>query len=195
VVYSYNRDEMISEFWKRFDVDEQNKFIEKARERVVNRIKMKHHPETEPNPDDDLIKNYTIDRILISFYHHAKQFYHEHETHSQSDAKYYSYYYTEEHEDGRRDYLREVPCLSTKNNPVINWYIDQFEDQLVRNAENISEHYKNWSKNFEDIFTLKARVDNALAGNSSEEISKLIAEIQRRNEIASLLEIIKGNGK
>lgn len=194
VVYSYNRNELINDFWNRFGLEEQKGFIiEEARKRVIKRIKKKYHPKDEPNPDDELIKNYIIDRILISFYHHAKQFYHEHETHSESDAKYSAYYFIKENENGSREYLREIPPLSKKNNPVINWYIDQFESQLVGNAENISKHYKKWKEDFEETFTLKERVDEARSGNDKDKILKLIREIQIRNEIASRLKKRGGN--
>ena len=188
VLFSYDRDELINKYWDRFDKTVQEAIIEKARERVIKRIKKKYHPETEPKPDDEQIKNYMIDRILISFYHHAKQFYHEHETHSESDGKYISYYYSKERENGSREYLREPPSLLTKNNPVINWYINQFENQLVGNAENISKHYKKWSEDFEDVFSLKKRVAKVREGDKGEDLLNLIREIQLRNYIASQLE-------
>ncbi len=188
VLYSYDRDDLISKYWNRFDKTDQDAIIEKARERVIKRIKKKYHPEIEPNPDNEQIKNYMIDRILISFYHHAKQFYHEHETHSESDGKYISYYYSKEWENGNREYLRKAPSLLTKNNPVIDWYINQFENQLVGNAENISKHYKKWSEDFEDVFSLKKRVAKAREGDNGEDLLNLIREIQLRNYIASQLE-------
>ena len=179
VVYSYDRKKLTSDYWGRFGEEEQNEIIKEAREWVINCIK-ESHPNTDPNPDDELIKNYTIDRILISFYHHAKQFYHEHETHSESDAKYMSYYYSEEDKEGHREYLREAPSLSTKNNPVINWYLNQFEKHIVGNAENISKYYNRWSKDLEDTFSLKGRVTKALTGSDRETIVYLINEIQLR---------------
>lgn len=187
VIYSYNRTELINDYWNRFEEEEQKEIIEKVRGRVIKQIKMKYHPKIAPNPNDELIKNYIIDRILISFYHHAKQFYHEHETHSESDAKYNAYYYSEEREDGSRDYLKETPSLSKKNNPVINWYIDQFERRIIENAETISKYYKEWSIVFKDTFNLKSRYAKAQAGNNSDEILDLVGEIQIRNHTVSQL--------
>lgn len=186
VVYSYDRDKLIKDYWGRFENGDLQKIIANARERVISRIKKKYPSAPEPNPDDVLIKNYMIDRILISFYHHAKLFYHEHETHYDSDGKYISYYYTNEHENGVRDYLREAPSLSKKNNPVINWYIEQFEERIVENAENISRHYKNWSAEFEGTLWLKRRVNNALKENSINDILYLIGEIRSRKEILAV---------
>lgn len=182
VVYSYDRIKLIDDYWNRFDDNEQKRILDNSRHRVINRIKKKYPNTKDPNPDDVLIKNYTIDRILISFYHNAKLFYHEHETHKDSDARLRAYYYTKELEDGSREYLVDIPSLVTKNNPVINWYIDQFEKQLVGNAENISVHHKRWSKDLEDTFDFKDRVTKAVSGNNTKDILMLIGEIRSKNQ-------------
>ena len=182
VVYSYNRNKLIEDYWNRFNDREYKRILDNLRHRLIDRIKKKYPNTINPDPDDELVKNYTIDRILISFYHNAKLFYHEHETHKDSDAKLRAYYYSKEYETGRREYLMGIPCLSIKNNPVINWYIDQFEKQLIGNAENISDHHKRWSKDLEDTFNLKRRVNKALDENNKQEILNLIGEITSKSQ-------------
>ena len=153
VVYSYDRDELIKRYYT-----------------LVGE---------EPGSDKE--KNDDIDWILISFYHHAKLFYHDHETDNDCDGKYTSYYYTDIHKDGTKEYLKEAPSLTTKNNPVINWYLDQFEKQIVHNAETISDFSRDWFPQIESFFDLKLRTKEALSGDDEEKIERVTKELQSWN--------------
>lgn len=153
VVYSYDRGKLIHNYWEQF--------VGAA----------------DTYSDSD--KNDRIDTILISFYHYAKQFYHRHETDSESDGKYTSYFYTE-HDDGSKEYLTTIPSLSTKNNPVINWYIEQFEKRIVENAEHVSEWFQNWLSQIEGYFVLKPTIKDVRKGNNDERILYCIEEIKIR---------------
>ena len=141
---------------------------------------------------------------MISFYHHAKGFYHEHEVQSQSDGKLIAYYYSKEHIDGHRDYLKVAPILSIKNNEAINWYLDQFERQFIGYAEEISKQHREFTKRID----LRRRSRNALISMSidaNEEIRKCLIEYkclqnetyQREGDtlpsIISLLNVAQGN--
>lgn len=172
VVYSYDRDELIEKYWRQIVVKEQDpgkidsveqEIINELRPKIVKRIASKHTLVGDSIPDEKQIKDYTVDRLLISFYHHAKLFYHEHETHNDSDGRYSSYYYSKEYDDGKRDYLKNIPSLLSKNNPVINWYIDQFEKRIVEDAETISKHYREWS----DLFDLGILFDSTFINEDS----------------------------
>ena len=187
VIYTYDRDKLKHDYWDVFlNSDEDRRVsIEKLKVRVHERIIKKYgHLITSGEdviPSDELIKDYVIDRILISFYHHAKGFYHEHEVQSQSDGKLVAYYYSKEHVDGHRDYLTAAPSLSNKNNEVINWYLDQFEEQFRGYAEEISKQHRDFNKRID----LRRRARNALISmrpNAADEIRKCLIEYKCINK-------------
>ena len=181
VTYSYDREKLKQEYWDVFfcSEDERTKAIDQLKvdvqKRIINKYKALIPSGMMVSPSDELIKDYVVDRILISFYHHAKGFYHEHEVQSQSDGKLVAYYYSKEHIDGHRDYLTTEPTLSNKNNEVINWYIDQFERQFIKYAENISKEHRDFSKRI----NLRRRSRNALVSTlpgANQEIRKCLVE-------------------
>lgn len=180
VTYTYDREELRRVFWNTFlkSEEERHASIEKLKKRLYSRIRKKYWASTSPPqnifPSDELVKDYVVDRILISFYHHAKGFYHEHEVQSQSDGKLVAYYYSKEYSDGHRDYLTEAPTLSTKNNEVINWYLDQFEKQFIGYAEEISKQHREFTKRI----NLRRRSRNAINNNNRIEIQKCLIEYQ-----------------
>lgn len=175
VTYTYNREELKRNYWDTFlsSENERRKAIEDLKVRLHDRIKKKYGAVKTP-PPDELIKDYLIDRILISFYHHAKGFYHEHEVQSQSDGKLKAYYYSKEYRDGHRDYLTAPPTLSIKNNEVINWYLDQYEEQFIGYAEEISKQHREFTKRI----NLRRRSRNALAKQDGVEIQKCLIEYE-----------------
>lgn len=186
VTYTYDREKLKNDYWSKFfDSDnDQSEAIEQVRNHIIKEYQLPvHSPEFEP-PSKEFIEDYIIDRILISFYHHAKGFYHEHEVQSQSDGKLIAYYYTKEYQDGRRDYITVAPTLSTKNNEVVNWFLDQFEKQFISYAERISKDHRDFSQRI----NLRRRSRNALASknsNADEEIRKCLIEysnIQKESE-------------
>lgn len=181
VTYTYDREKLKKDYWDVFlkSEDERTESISQLKIRVRDRIIKKYKTEIpsgeDISPSDDLIKDYVIDRILISFYHYAKGFYHEHEVQSQSDGKLKAYYYSKEYWDGHRDYLTSAPTLSTKNNEVINWYLDQFEQQFISYAERVSKDHRDFSKRI----NLRRRSRNALDSklqDADEEIRKCLIE-------------------
>lgn len=180
VTYTYDREELKRNYWDAFlnSEDERRMAIEALRVRLHNRIKKKYghllSSDREAQPSDELIKDYVIDRILISFYHHAKGFYHEHEVQSQSDGKLKAYYYSKEYQDGHREYLTAPPTLSIKNNEVINWYLDQYEKQFIGYAEEISKQHREFTKRI----NLRRRSRNALAKQDNVEIQKCLIEYE-----------------
>lgn len=178
VIYTYDRDELKRAYWSTFLDSEEKKqsAIDDLRNRLHARIIKKYWSPSSPTkdltPSEELVKDYVVDRILISFYHHAKGFYHEHEVQSQSDGKLVAYHYSKEYDDGHRDYLTEPPTLSTKNNEVINWYLDQFEKQFVGYAEEISKQHREFTKRIK----LRQRSRNALINQDYPEIRKCLIE-------------------
>ena len=84
--------------------------------------------------------------------------------------------------------MRELPSLYTKNNPVINWYLDQFERLIVKNAEDISEWARNWANQIDNYFNLKNKKETIETLNSTEELDQFTIEIQTRAAFPS-----KGN--
>ncbi len=181
VIYTYDRDALKQNYWNVFlnSERERRKSIEKLKARLHDRIIEKYGEASSSGkdalPSDELVKDYVVDRILISFYHHAKGFYHEHEVQSQSDGKLKAYYYSKEHSDGHRKYLTKAPTLSTKNNEVINWYLDQFEHQFIGYAEEISKQHREFTKRID----LRRRSRNALTStlpNAHDEIQKCLIE-------------------
>lgn len=151
VIYSYDREKLISNYYSIIAKD---------------------------SDDSDSEKNDNIDTLFISFYHYAKLFYHDHESDNECDGKYASYFYTQETPQGPKKYLSESPSLSTKNNPVINWYIDQFEKQIVSNAEDISQKLRDWTPQIEEYFKTKSSVSNALLGDNEDGIEKAVKKLQ-----------------
>ena len=93
---------------------------------------------------------------------------------SQSDGKLKAYYYSKEYCDGHRDYLTAPPTLSIKNNEVINWYLDQYEEQFIGYAEEISKQHREFTKRI----NLRRRSRNALAKQDSVEIYKCLIEYE-----------------
>lgn len=151
VIYSYDREKLINDYYTIIAKD---------------------------SDDSDSDKNDNIDTLFISFYHYAKLFYHEHESDNECDGKYASYFYTQETPKGPKKYLSEVPPLSTKNNSVINWYIDQFEKQIVSNAEDISQKLRDWTPQIEKYFKTKSIVNTALLGNDENDVEKAAKVLQ-----------------
>ena len=178
VTYTYDRDKLKQDYWNTFldSEEERRASIDNLKNRLRSRIIKKYWASTSPSkdvtPSDELVKDYVVDRILISFYHHAKGFYHEHEVQSQSDGKLVAYHYSKESNDGHRDYLTEPPTLSTKNNEVINWYLDQFEKQFVGYAEEISKQHREFTKRID----LRRRSRNAIKNQNRVEIKKCLIE-------------------
>lgn len=181
VTYTYDREKLKLDYWNVFlnsEVDRSksiNQLKVQVRDRIIKKYKTEIPSGEKVSPSNDLIKDYVIDRILISFYHYAKGFYHEHEVQSQSDGKLKAYYYSKEYWDGHRDYLTSAPTLSTKNNEVINWYLDQFERQFISYAERISKDHRDFSKRI----NLRRRSRNALESklpDADEEIRKCLIE-------------------
>lgn len=159
VIYSYDREKLINDYYAE--------------------IVLKNNPKLDIKTVSEQDKNQKIDKVLVSFYHLAKRFYHEHETDNESDVKYSSYNYDEvETNDVKvKKYLRTQPSLLTKNNPVINWYINQFEEQIVRNAETISGNLHEWTKPIEKFLALKTDVKLALDGGDASQINTCTREI------------------
>ncbi len=150
VIYSYDREQIINDYCSKIAGIDRSKV-------VVDEI---------------------IDALFISFYHYAKLFYHEHESDSECDGRYAAYYYTQETEEGPRKYLKVKPFLSTHNNPVINWYLDQFEKQIISNAENISQKLRDWTPLIEAYTKTPSDVKKAVNGNDEEQIERTVRSIQ-----------------
>ncbi len=187
VIYTYDREKLKQDYWNVFlnSNEERSESIKKLKVRVHDRIIKKYGhlitPGEDVTPSNELIEDYVIDRILISFYHHAKGFYHEHEVQSQSDGKLVAYYYSKEHVDGHRDYLTTAPSLSNKNNEVINWYLDQFEEQFRGYAEEISKQHRDFNKRI----NLRRRARNALKSmlpNAADEIRECLIEYKCKDK-------------
>lgn len=177
VTYTYDREKLKRDYWSKFfdSDDDLSAAIEQVRNHIIKEYKLPVHSPDFERPSKEFIEDYIIDRILISFYHHAKGFYHEHEVQSQSDGKLIAYYYTKEYPNGHRDYLTVAPTLSTKNNEVVNWFLDQFEKQFISYAERISKDHRDFSQRI----NLRRRSQNALANknsNADEEIRKCLIE-------------------
>lgn len=143
VIYSYDREQLINDYYSIIAQDRIN--------------------------DDDNKKNETIDTLFLPFYYFAKLFYHEHEVDTLGDGRYHSYFFTQKDKNSPKEYLREIPSLSSKNNPVINWYIDQFEERITNNAEDISRKLREWTPAIEDYFNIKEYLAKKLAGEKNEE--------------------------
>lgn len=166
VIYSYNRESLLNDFWCSFN--DNSKIIEILRHTFSIRISEKYSIKLTEPLDEECVKNHTIDWVLISFYHLAKFFYHEHEVHNDADAKLESYYYKEIDSHGRRTYLTEPPSLSTKNNPVINWYLDQYEKMFLQYAEKTSQDYRQRKFEIDEFLNLRKEI---LAAAYNEEAS------------------------
>lgn len=151
VIYSYDREKLISDYYSIIVKD---------------------------SNDSDSEKNDNIDTLFISFYHYAKLFYHEHESDNECDGKYASYFYTQETPHGPKKYLSEKPLLLKKNNSVINWYIDQFEKQIVSNAEDISQKLRDWTPQIKKYFEAKTIVNKALLGDNEDKIENATKVLQ-----------------
>ena len=163
VIYRYDRDQLLNDFWNSF-LDKENieETIDALRKVFSNRIKERYSIVLEKPLIDECVKNHTIDWLLISFYHLAKSFYHEHEVHDEADAKLESYYYKKIDSDGYRVYLTEPPSLSTKNNPVINRYLDQYEQMFINYAEQVSQDYRKRKADIDWFQTLRRDTFEAL---------------------------------
>lgn len=177
VIYSYNRDQLLDDFWLGFN---DSKIIDILRHTFSIRISEKYSIKLTEPLDEECVKNHTIDWILISFYHLAKCFYHEHEVHNDADAKLESYYYKEIDSEGHRTYLTEPPSLSTKNNPVINWYLDQYEKMFLQYAEKTSQDYRQRKIEIDEFLNLrKGTLDAVNDENASpDELSELIIKLR-----------------
>lgn len=134
VVYSYERDTIVQSFWSLFG-DQKAKAIKES----ISSTLMKQNNRKPTNYE---IENYPIDRILLSCYHHSKNFYHKHEVQEEADGKLEAYYFTLDDNNKKRHYLTNEPTLYPKNHNVINWYVDQFEKQFNRYAKRVSETYR-----------------------------------------------------
>ena len=175
VVYEYDRNDLINKYWSRFEENEQKEIIKNAAMWIIPRIKKEFNIVREIEPNDELIKNYIIDRILISLYQHVVQL---SNYDKEFENKYKLYYYEGERADGGLEYLREVPSISEENNPVIIWYIKQFEKHFVSQADFLSTLYYRWSEDLNNCLSLNKRVIKALGTNNTIEIANLIAEIR-----------------
>lgn len=105
-----------------------------------------------------------IDKLLGNMYHHAKSLYHEHEVRSNSteeaDAKLEAYYY-ELDKDGKKQYLNYQPTLSTHNNKVLCYFLNQFESRFKLLAETISKEYRQieyQANKFKDQFAIILKI-------------------------------------
>jgi len=98
--------------------------------------------------------------------------------HSEADAKLESYYYKEIAPDGHRVYLTEPPSLSTKNNPVINRYLDQYEQMFIDYAEQVSQSYRDRKVDIDEFLSLRKDTLEAL-NNEAPRKSDLIDMIIR----------------
>lgn len=189
VIYRYDRDQLLNDFWNNFlDKEIIEEAINTLRSTFSIRIKERYSIELKEPLSDECVKNHTIDWLLISFYHLAKSFYHEHEVHSDADAKLESYYYRKIDSKGCRDYLIEPPSLSTKNNPVINRYLDQYEQMFLNYAEKISQDYRQRKNDIEDFLTLRKNIIAVLDKDNPTptELIELITNLRATfDEIAS----------
>ena len=98
--------------------------------------------------DEDL--NDRLDKILISFYHKAKEFYHEHEVQHDSDARLEAYHYKLSNGNAKK-YITEEPNVNKANNDAINWFIDQYEKQFSKYANDISKDLKMFESTLRDF--------------------------------------------
>lgn len=134
VLYSYNRDALMRSYWEQFG-DNQVKDIKKNIASVLK-------DQGNQNPTNYDIENYPIDRLLLSCYHHSKNFYHEHEVQEKADGKLEAYYFTFNKTNNKRQYLTNRPEFFPKNHEAINYFIDQFEKQFVKYAKEVSNTYR-----------------------------------------------------
>ena len=177
VIYWYDRDQLLNDFWNSFLAKENiGETIDALRNIFSNRIKERYPIVLEKPLSDECVKNHTIDWLLISFYHLAKSFYHEHEVHDEADAKLESYYYKKIDSDGHRVYLTEPPSLSTKNNPVINRYLDQYEQMFINYAERVSKDYRDRKADIDEFLIQRRDILEALNNKvpKKSDISNLI---------------------
>ena len=178
VIYWYDREQLLNDFWNWFENDKN--IIDTLRQTFSIRIKERYSIVLKDSLNDECVKNHTIDWLLISFYHLAKSFYHEHEVHDEADAKLESYYYKKIDSDGHRVYLTEPPSLSTKNNPVINRYLDQYEQMFINYAEQTSQNYRQRKNDIDHFLTLRKRVLEALVKTdvTTDELKYLIIDLR-----------------
>lgn len=169
VVYSYDRDALLQNYWSQFG----ETTATKIKGDLANWLKQQGNPK----PTDDEIKNYPIDRILLSCYHHSKNFYHEHEIQEEADGKLEAYFYVL-NKNNKRQYLTVEPQLFPKNHDVINWFIEQFESQFVKHAKQVSDTYrfcKNQLKRYEKYLEKSKEI---LDGQDKEKIDRLNAVLK-----------------
>lgn len=169
VVYSYDRDALLQDYWSQFH----GATATKIKSDLANWLKRQGNP----NPSEDEIKNYPIDRILLSCYHHSKNFYHEHEIQEESDGKLEAYFYVLNGKN-KRQYLTVEPQLFPKNHDVINWFIEQFESQFVKHAKHVSDTYrfcKNQLKRYKKYLEQSKEI---VDGQDKEKIDRLNAVLK-----------------
>lgn len=170
VVYSYDRDTLLQDYWSQF-----GEFTAtKIKAALADWLKRKGNP----NPSAFEIDNYPIDRILLSCYHHSKNFYHEHEIQEEADGKLEAYFYVWDPQKNKRQYLTTEPQLNHKNHDVINWFIDQFESQFVKHAKHVSDTYRfcnNQLKRYKDYLEKSIKI---VDGQDRDKIDMLCAVLQ-----------------
>lgn len=92
-----------------------------------------------------------IESIFNLCYHFAKDIYHKHEAHKDSDYRLKPYY-----KNSSNQYIDgEEPCIFKQNNEVISHFIKLYEDLFVSYyARTISESYETFSNNYSKFLEL-----------------------------------------
>lgn len=135
------------------------------------------------NPTDDTKVRQTIESIFNLCYHFAKDIYHKHEAHKDSDYRLMPYYID------RDSYLDKEPNIFQENNKVVKHFIHLYEDLFVTHyAKTISESYETFSSNYSKFLDLIEKGENG-----DENIIKHWGELQEYSEkIEKGLKKLKG---
>ena len=170
VVYSYDRDTLRKDY-RCFIGGNQIDALKESLADFLEKQGIK-------NPSDADVVDFGIDKLFLNCYHFAKNFYHEHEVHSESDGRLEAYFYTISKGGKRRNYITQEPNMKTKNHVVLNWFIDQFERQFIKYAKDVSFTYRNITSFLDDIRCLIERAPQKVRGGSDDEAAKLLAVIR-----------------
>lgn len=170
MVYSYERETLRKKFRSFIGINQ----IDSLKEYLSDFLKKYG----VVNPTEADIIDFGIDKLFLNCYHFAKNFYHEHEVHSESDGRLEAYFYTVSKGGKKRQYITQQPKMSIKNHVVLNWFIDQFEKQFIKYAKDVSSTYKNITSFLDDVNRIIEKAPEKARVGSDEEVVKLLAVIR-----------------